>query len=149
MKKTIDLSECVINTGFAIQIAIGNGKFAYVGVESKAAIIGAKKDWEMQIVKYVGCCIPGNINDRAHDGFPIWINNMAVSDFINQIAKDEECLAFFEKYNLLKEINSLTKEEYKIFLDKINLLGNSLTKKEYKKFSKKIKSAKKSYSVTS
>lgn len=107
MEKTINFTE-TINTGFAIQIAIDNGKFAYVGVGSKAAIIGAKRGWKIQIVKYIGCCIPGNINDRAHDGFSIFINGIPTSDLLDQIAKDEECLAFFEKHNLLEEASLLT-----------------------------------------
>ena len=123
MEKTINFTG-TINAGLAIQIAIGNGKFAYVGMGSKAAIIGAKMGWKMQIVKYIGCCIPGNINDRAHDGFSIFINGIPASDLLDQIAKDEECLAFFEKHNLLEEANSLTKEECESFSSKINFASS-------------------------
>ncbi|MEK7569245.1 MAG: hypothetical protein AAB497_03995 [Patescibacteria group bacterium] len=80
--------------GHAIQITLPNGKFWYTGVGSGAAASAARHGMECKVVGYYGACIYININDRAHDGFPIEIDGIEVSTFLDKIATDQEVRKF-------------------------------------------------------
>ena len=71
----------------------------YTGVSSLNSAIAMDRpsEFSLKLVKYEGNCIYANINDRAHDGFQIWIDGVPVQDFLSEIATENECYTFFEK----------------------------------------------------
>jgi hypothetical protein len=90
----VSTSGCRTSEGCATQITLPNGKFMYVGVSSIIEDVARKRGLECKVVRYFGACIYANINDRAHDKFPIQIDEVNVADFIEKIATKEECDQF-------------------------------------------------------
>ncbi len=81
--------------GWAVQITLPNGKFYYTGVGSIIAHTAEQRGMECKIVKFYGACIYANINERAHDRFPIEIDGAEVSTFLDKIATEKEMRGFF------------------------------------------------------
>lgn len=81
-----------VDEGLATQITLPNGKFMYTSVVSATEVIARKKGWECKTVRYFGACIDSSINDRAHYGFPIQIDEVSVADFLEKIATEDECI---------------------------------------------------------
>ena len=81
--------------GWAVQITLPNGKFYYTGVGSIMAHSAEQRGMECKIVRFYGACIYANINDRAHDRFPIEIEGVEVSTFLDKIATEKEMRGFF------------------------------------------------------
>lgn len=95
----ISTCGCRVTEGCATQITLANGKFMYVGVNSITENSARKRGLECKVVRYFGACIYANINDRAHDKFPIQIDEISVADFIDEIATKEECDQFHSSMN--------------------------------------------------
>lgn len=76
-----------------------DGKRMYTGVWSVNHSVAAQRpdEFSVKIVRFKGCCIASNINDRAHDrtDFQIRINGFFTKEFIDEIATEEECRTFF------------------------------------------------------
>lgn len=88
----INTGTCSVSEGFAVQITLSNGKFLYTGVQSVLSDAAEKKGLACKRVHYYGACIYANINERAHDGFPIQIDGVSVADFLDKIATEKECM---------------------------------------------------------
>jgi hypothetical protein len=91
-KIVVDVGNYGTSEGFAAQITLPSGKFLYTGVQSILSVCAKKKGVPCKTVHYYGACIFFNINDRAHDGFPIQIDGVSVADFLDKIATKQECL---------------------------------------------------------
>ncbi len=84
------------NSGRADRITLPNGKYFYTGTDCLVSMAAKEAGFEVKEVVYYGSCIYSNINDRAHEGFPIQIDEVSVADFIDQIATAEECRQFMD-----------------------------------------------------
>lgn len=81
--------------GKVVQITLPNGRFYYAGVMSGVSERAKKEGLKCEIVHYFGASDYGGINQRAHMGFPIQINEVNVLDFIYKIAENNEFYRFF------------------------------------------------------
>lgn len=81
-----------VDEGLATQITLPNGKFMYTGIASVAEVMAKEKGWECKTVRYFGACDDLSINDRAHIGFPIQVDEVSVADFLEKIATEDECI---------------------------------------------------------
>lgn len=97
MKTVINTSGYGTSTGFVTQITLPNGKYFYTGVDSLNEKYAEDLGWEIKTVRYFGACIYANIAERAHAKFPIQIDEVSVTDFIEKIATDAECAVFIEQ----------------------------------------------------
>ena len=97
MQKVINTHGFGTTFGHAVQITLPNGKFYYTGISSMAELSAKEKGLKTKYVRYFGACIYYNINDRAHEEFPIQIEEVSVADFIDKIATEEEYFQFVEQ----------------------------------------------------
>ena len=97
MKQVINTSGYGTSEGFAAQITLPSGKYLYTGVGSLVEERAKQRGLECATVKYFGACIYCNINDRAHQKFPIQIDEVSVADFLNKIATEKECNEFLSE----------------------------------------------------
>lgn len=98
MKPVISTFGYKTSTGLVAQITLPNGKYMYTGIASMNESFAKNLSWEVKTVRYFGACIYANIANRAHDKFPIQIDGVSVTDFIDKIATDEECKTITEQY---------------------------------------------------
>lgn len=91
-KIVIDTKNYSVSEGFADQITLPSGKFLYTGVMSILSAAAKKKGLACKTIHYFGACIYANINDRAHNRFPIQIDEVSVTDFLDKIATEKECI---------------------------------------------------------
>ena len=94
MKKVISTEGYGVQEGKTVQITLPNGKFLYTGEESIREAHAREKGMECKVVTFYGACSYSNINQRAHMGFPIQINETSVKDFIDRVATEEEIKSF-------------------------------------------------------
>ena len=88
-----------IETGQAIEITrLKDGLRMYTGIASldQREAEEQPEKFKVKVIQFKGCCIYANINDRAHDGFPIEIDGVDVKNFLDEIATDQECQNFFD-----------------------------------------------------
>lgn len=81
-----------ITEGFADEITLSNGKKLYTGISSINSHTAKKLKLKVRRVRYKGCCIYANINDRAKDEikFPIKIDGVDIYTFIDKVADPYE-----------------------------------------------------------
>lgn len=84
MKIVINTTGYGTSQGHAAQITLPTGKYMYTGIGSITEDWARGLNWEVKIVRYFGACIYANIADRAHDKFPIQIDEVSVADFIEK-----------------------------------------------------------------
>ncbi|PCI20019.1 hypothetical protein COB64_02925 [Candidatus Wolfebacteria bacterium] len=80
----------------ACEITLPNGKYWYVGIDSTASFYAKKEGLECKTVRYFGDCSDWDINERAHKGLPIQVNETNVEDFIDKIATQGEIEQYIE-----------------------------------------------------
>ncbi len=95
--KVINTNGYSTSEGFADQITLPNGKFAYMGVDSIYSFQARRNGWECKKVEYFGACGYCNINATAHIKFPIQIDGVSVVNFFDKIATEEEIRDAFGK----------------------------------------------------
>lgn len=81
-----------ITKGVADEITLSNEKKRYTGANSLMSKQAKELGLNVKVVKFKGCCIYSNINDRANDKhhFPIEIDGINIYTFIDNIADDNE-----------------------------------------------------------
>ena len=87
-----------MNTGIAIRITLPSRKYIFAKIGSMLEARARRLELECEIVEFFGACIDANINYRAHEHFPIDIDGVSVTEFIDQIATLEECMEFQEDH---------------------------------------------------
>ena len=96
MKKVVRTAGFGTSEGLADQITLPNGKYYYTGVHSAHSWLAKERGWDVRVVRYFGACIYANINSRAHERFPIQIEEVDIKDFIDQVATEEEAREFLK-----------------------------------------------------
>ena len=91
MKHVIDTTGYGVDEGWADQITLPNGKFMYTGCASVNSTWAKEAGLKLKTVRYYGACIYANINQRAHENFPIEIDGVDIKTFLDKVATDLEC----------------------------------------------------------
>lgn len=81
-----------LTEGLTDEITLTNGKKLYTGVQSISSQKARKLGLTVKTVRYKGCCIYANINQRAKDPhhFPIEIDGIDIYTYIEEVAEDGE-----------------------------------------------------------
>ena len=81
-----------ISEGLADEITLSNGKKLYTGINSLGSKKAKKIGLNVKQVKFEGCCIYANINQRAKDKYhyPIEIDGVDIYSYIGNVAEHNE-----------------------------------------------------------
>jgi len=90
MKKVINTDGYGTTEGSVLQVTLPNGKYFYTGINSLIAAIAERRGLDSKVVQYFGACNYFNINERAHEGYPIQIDEVSVTEFIEKISTGKE-----------------------------------------------------------
>jgi hypothetical protein len=82
--------------GYADRITLPNGKILFTGQSSFQSVGARSEGYTVDLVRYQGNCFYGNIEDRASNGAPVWINGEYITDKPDLFATDED----LSKFNL-------------------------------------------------
>lgn len=94
MKKVIETGGYETSEGLVDQITLPNGRFYYTAVNSIFSRSAKRKGWSRKTVEFFGACISTNINEMAHEGYPIQIDGVDIAAFLNEVATLKEIEPF-------------------------------------------------------
>src|SRR6185436_5209902 len=90
MKKVIKTGGYGTQEGHTVQITLPNSKLAYAPINSGIHYVAQQKGLKCKIVHFFGACIAGTINERAHQRYPIQIDEKDIQTFIHMVATADE-----------------------------------------------------------